>query len=75
MTRKVSSAGVGIAYEVIGEGLPLVLLHLLFETKEFWQSASYVDAFRRMGHQLILIDASGHGESDKPHDEKAYSLN
>jgi hypothetical protein len=56
-------AGVDIAYEVVGEGTPLTLLHFLFDTREFWWRSGYVDAFRGTGRQLILVDASGHGES------------
>ena len=74
MSKKAISAGVEIAYEVVGEGTPLVLLHLIFDTKEFWQLSGYVDAFRSAGRKLVLIDASGHGESSKPHEPQAYSL-
>jgi pimeloyl-ACP methyl ester carboxylesterase len=28
----------------------------------------------KTGHQLILIDSRGHGQSDKPHDAAAYDL-
>jgi pimeloyl-ACP methyl ester carboxylesterase len=72
MVRK--ATGVDIAYEVVGEGTPLTLLHLLFDTREFWWRSGYVDAFRGTGRQLILIDASGHGESSKPHHKEAYAL-
>lgn len=74
MARKATSAGVSIAYEVVGEGTPLTLLHPLFETREFWWRSGYVDAFRQLGKQLILIDASSHGESSKPHAKDAYAL-
>lgn len=74
MTKKARSAGVDIAYEIVGEGTPLVLLHLLFDSREFWWRSGYVDSFRSAGRQLVLIDASGHGESSKPHNKEAYSL-
>lgn len=74
MATKATSAGVSISYEVVGEGSPLTLLHHLFDTREFWRHSGYVDAFRERGRQLILIDASGHGESSKPHDKGAYAL-
>ena len=74
MSKKARRAGVDIAYEVVGEGTPLVLLHLIFDTREFWWRSGYVDSFRSAGRQLVLIDASGHGESSKPHDKEAYSL-
>ncbi len=74
MPKETTSAGVDIAYEVVGEGTPLALLHLLFDTREFWWRSGYVDAIRSTRRQLVLIDASGHGESDKPHEPEAYSL-
>jgi pimeloyl-ACP methyl ester carboxylesterase len=74
MGRRATSAGVGIAYELVGEGTPLTLLHHIFDTREFWWRSGYVDAFRRLGRQLVLIDASGHGESSKPYHKHAYAL-
>jgi pimeloyl-ACP methyl ester carboxylesterase len=60
MSKKVRCADIDIAYEVVGEGTPLVLLHLLFDTREFWWQAGYVDSLRKAGRQLVLIDASAH---------------
>lgn len=74
MSKIANSDGVDIAYQVVGEGTPLILLHLLFDTKEFWWKSGYVDSMRGTGRRLILIDASGHGESSKPHNKEAYSL-
>jgi pimeloyl-ACP methyl ester carboxylesterase len=63
--------GLRIQYEVTGSGEPLVLYHGLTGSGERWRDTGYVtglaDAYR-----LILIDARGHGGSDKPHDEVAY---
>jgi 3-oxoadipate enol-lactonase len=49
-----------IAYEVIGKGAPVVLLHPFPVTHEFWLPAgeTLVDEFR-----LILPDLRGHGDS------------
>ena len=33
MTKKVPFAGVDVAYEIVGEGTPLVLLHHLFDAR------------------------------------------
>lgn len=74
MSKKARIADVDVAYEVVGEGTPLTLLHLLFDTREFWWRSGYVDALRSSGRQLILIDASGHGESSKPHEKEPYAL-
>jgi len=73
-TRTARIADIDIVYEVIGEGIPLTLLHMLFDTREFWRQSGYVQAFLRTGRQTILVDASGHGESSKPHDRAAYGL-
>jgi pimeloyl-ACP methyl ester carboxylesterase len=74
MIRTVTNAGVSIAYEVMGGGIPLTLLHPLFETREFWRRSGYVEAFRQIGRQLVLIDARGHGESGRPHEKDVYAL-
>jgi pimeloyl-ACP methyl ester carboxylesterase len=69
----VSNQGTRIHYEVEGEGPPLVLQHGYTGNLKRWTLHGYVAALRQR-HQLILIDARGHGESDKPHDPAAYDL-
>jgi pimeloyl-ACP methyl ester carboxylesterase len=64
---------VRICYEVIGDGPPLVLQHGLWGSLEAWKRFKYVDALKD-NYQLILIDARGHGKSDKPHEPKQYSM-
>jgi pimeloyl-ACP methyl ester carboxylesterase len=56
-----------------GEGPPLVLQHGFSNSLESWYDAGYVHALRP-DYRLILIDARGHGASDKPHDPDAYAL-
>jgi pimeloyl-ACP methyl ester carboxylesterase len=68
----VSEDGTRIAYEVVGTGRPLVLLHGFTADHKIWREAGYVE--RLAGRQLILIDARGHGRSDKPHMPEAYDL-
>ncbi len=65
--------GVKIHYEVEGAGPPLVLLHGFPKRLEMWREAGYVDALSADYH-LVLIDARGHGQSGKPHEPKAYSM-
>lgn len=65
--------GVRIHYQVEGDGPPLVLQHGFFWSVEGWSRAGYVDALKSH-YRLILIDARGHGASDKPHDGTAYTL-
>jgi len=64
--------GVRIHFQLEGEGQPLVLQHGFTDSLETWYELDYVDALKRE-HQLILVDARGHGASDKPHDTSAYS--
>jgi len=65
--------GVRIYYEVEGEGPPLILLHGLTEDSGWWRDSGYVESLRN-DYRLILIDARGHGASDKPHIPDAYKL-
>ena len=67
------NGGVRIHYETAGTGPALVLHHGTMGSGPDWEDIGYVDALKDR-HKLILIDARGHGESDKPHDPKAYDL-
>ena len=69
----ISPDGVPIAYSVIGDGPPLVLLHGFTETAASWQEAGYVDRFLRAGRQVVLIDCRGHGQSGKPREAASYT--
>jgi pimeloyl-ACP methyl ester carboxylesterase len=63
---------VRIHYEVVGGGPPLVLHHgFTSNLLDEWQWNGYVDALKDE-YQLVLLDARGHGESDKPHEPEAY---
>ena len=63
--------GTRIAYrDNGGDGKPLFLLHgLLIDSDMNWGSKPFPAAKRR----CILLDARGHGRSDKPHDPKRYA--
>ena len=61
------NGGVRIHYQTEGSGPPLVLQHGFTSSIEGWYEYGYVDVLKR-DYQLILIDARGHGASDKPHD-------
>jgi pimeloyl-ACP methyl ester carboxylesterase len=65
--------GVRIHYRIEGAGPPLVLQHGFTRSLEDWESCGYV-ARLQSDYQIILIDARGHGQSDKPHDPVAYPL-
>jgi pimeloyl-ACP methyl ester carboxylesterase len=64
---------VRIYYQVHGEGPPLVLQHGFANSSGTWIKLGYVDAFKS-SHQVISIDARGHGASSKPHEPGAYEL-
>lgn len=68
---EVSSGGVRISYDVVGEGRPLVLLHGWCFDRSWWTEPGYVDELRS-DHRLVNIDLRGHGASDKPHEADAY---
>jgi pimeloyl-ACP methyl ester carboxylesterase len=65
--------GVRIHYAREGSGPPLVLQHGFTRSLESWYDSGYVDALKG-DYELILVDARGHGRSDKPHDPAAYPL-
>ena len=63
--------GLRIHYQVEGTGAPLVLYHGLTGSGERWRDTGYTAGLGET-YQLILIDARGHGDSDKPHGQDAY---
>ena len=67
---KINRDGVGIYYEVHGDGPPLLLTHGYSSTSAMWHGQ--IEALAR-DHQLILWDMRGHGHSDYPDDPNAYS--
>ena len=69
----VRSQGARIHYQVEGEGPAFVFQHGFGDSLESWYELGYVDAFKD-DYRLILIDARGHGTSDKPHEPEAYSF-
>jgi pimeloyl-ACP methyl ester carboxylesterase len=57
--------GLRIHYEVVGSGEPLLLYHGLTGSGERWRDTGYIAGLAE-AYRLILIDARGHGQSDKP---------
>jgi pimeloyl-ACP methyl ester carboxylesterase len=68
-----NNQGIRIHYEVEGDGTPLVLLHGISETYETWHVSCWAESLKKK-YRLILIDARGHGDSDKSHDSEAYAM-
>ncbi|MFH0846803.1 MAG: alpha/beta hydrolase [Chloroflexota bacterium] len=67
-----NNSGVKIYYEVEGQGRPLILQHGLGRSLESWRILGYAQELKK-DYQLILVDARGHGKSDRPHDPQAYT--
>lgn len=68
----IANQTVKIHYQVLGQGAPVVLQHGLFGSLEDWHDYGYVAALQE-AYTVILIDARGHGESDKPHEPGLYT--
>lgn len=65
--------GVRIAYEVVGEGTPVMLVHGFGSSRrQNWQETGWYATLTGAGYQVIAMDCRGHGESDKPHEPEAY---
>lgn len=67
-----NNQGVRIHFQVEGAVQPLVLQHGFSHSLESWYERGYVETLRQ-NYRLILIDARGHGASDKPHTPEAYA--
>ena len=69
----VTNQGVRIHYRIEGEGPALILQHGTPWNMEGWARHGYVDALKPH-YRLVLVDARGHGKSDKPHQASVYEL-
>ena len=67
---KLARNGVNIYYESHGEGAVILLSHGYSATAQMWRGQ--IDTLSRR-HRLILWDMRGHGQSDYPPDQSAYS--
>jgi pimeloyl-ACP methyl ester carboxylesterase len=68
----VEADGVGIEYEVTGEGRPVVLLHGFPDSGRLWRHQ--VPALAGAEFQVVVPDLRGYGRSDKPEAVEAYSF-
>jgi pimeloyl-ACP methyl ester carboxylesterase len=69
---RVDSGGVGIEYDVTGQGPPVVLLHGFPDSGRLWRHQ--VPALAEAGFQVIVPDLRGYGRSDQPAEVDSYSL-
>lgn len=67
---KLNRDGVALYYEVHGSGPVLLLSHGYSATSAMWRGQ--VEALSK-DHTLVLWDMRGHGQSDYPDDQAAYS--
>jgi pimeloyl-ACP methyl ester carboxylesterase len=67
------SDGVEIAYEVVGEGAPVLLIHgFASNARVNWRDTLWVETLAGAGHQVIAHDNRGHGQSQKLYDPADY---
>lgn len=61
-------------YTDSGQGEPLIMLHGFTGSSRLdWVETGVFDRMNKCGRRLIMLDARGHGESDKPHEPLSYS--
>ena len=65
--------GVALAYERHGEGPAVMLVHGFGSSRnQNWKSTGWYGGLTAAGFPIVAMDCRGHGDSGKPHDEKAY---
>jgi pimeloyl-ACP methyl ester carboxylesterase len=65
--------GVKLAYERMGEGPPVLLVHGFGSSRgQNWKTTGWYSTLMEAGFSITAMDCRGHGESDKPHDPAAY---
>lgn len=69
----VSKDGTRIAYDVTGEGKPVLLIHgFASSAEQNWGATGWISRLVSAGFRVVSFDCRGHGLSDKPHDPDAY---
>ncbi len=72
--QKFNSDGVEIAFDVWGEGPPILLIHGFASNGQVnWVATGWVKTLVAAGRQVIIIDNRGHGQSEKLYDSAMYS--
>jgi pimeloyl-ACP methyl ester carboxylesterase len=65
--------GIRLAYEDVGDGAPVVLVHgFASDRVQNWRAPGWYEALTGAGYRVVALDCRGHGESDKPHDPESY---
>lgn len=72
--RFIASDDVELAWNELGQGRPLVLLHGLFSSAHMnWIKFGHAATIAAAGYRVIMPDLRAHGQSDAPHDAACYS--
>lgn len=67
------SGGVELAYDIHGEGRPILLIHGFGSSGRInWLDTGWVGTLSKAGYQPITLDNRGHGASRKIYDPKLY---
>jgi pimeloyl-ACP methyl ester carboxylesterase len=73
MTKFFEADGQRLAYDDVGEGEAIVLLHGFSADRRLnWRLPGWYEALTRAGYRVLALDARGHGQSSKPSDVEAY---
>lgn len=72
MMRSAQNGSITLRYEVCGAGRPLLLLHPGLCDGSLWTTLGYTEALRNH-FQLLIPDLRGHGRSNAPAEESAYT--
>src|SRR5476649_184723 len=68
-----ASDGVKLAFERIGAGTAVLLVHGFGSSRvQNWKSTGWYASLTESGFAVVAMDCRGHGESDKPHDPALY---
>jgi pimeloyl-ACP methyl ester carboxylesterase len=73
MTKFFEADGLRLAYDDVGEGEPIVMLHGFAANRRLnWRLPGWYEVLVNAGYRVLAFDARGHGESGKPSDIEAY---
>ncbi|HEY2445574.1 MAG TPA: alpha/beta hydrolase [Rhizomicrobium sp.] len=68
-----SRDGLNIAYETVGQGEPVLLIHGFASSRaQNWKAIGWYEVLTGAGRKVIALDCRGHGQSDKPDDPAFY---
>ena len=69
------SDGVEIAYDAMGRGNPVMLIHGFAANRlQAWQSSDWYDTLIQSGREIVALDHRGHGQSQKLYDPADYAI-